>query len=211
MKIHPIIIAVEGIDGAGKSTQIPRIAQWFREHGQRVSLSCEPTHGPIGMKIRTAEVRWPPDVERQLFVDDRKEHIETCLKPALDRGEIAITDRYFYSSIAYQGTRLDAFDHTPTQRELEDLQDQIYQQHLTFAPEADILIYIRLAVDVALERMKSSREGLDPFENRQNLERVAHAFERIITRHPCPITADASLPPDQVTARIWEQLDALFG
>ncbi len=207
MQIKPILIAVEGIDGAGKSTQIPRIAAWFERHGMKVSVSCEPTHGPIGMKIRTAKERLAPDVERQLFVDDRREHLETCLLPAIKRGEIALTDRYFYSSIAYQGTRVDAFDHVPSEQELEHLQNEIYAQHRVFAPEADILILIRLDVDIALQRMKAGRDALDPFENRQNLLNVAHAFERIAQKHPCVISADASQSPDVVTAQLIEQLE----
>lgn len=207
MNIRPILIAVEGIDGAGKSTQIPRIADWFQTHGMTVSISCEPTHEHYGKRIRTAPERLAPDVERQLFIDDRKEHLQNCIFPALNRGEIAITDRYFYSSIAYQGTRADAFDHEPSQAELEQLQDEIHTQHKAFAPEADLLIYIKLDVDVALQRMKSGRETLDPFENKLNLSRVAQAFERIAKQHPCVITADAQNSPDEVTAELIEQLE----
>lgn len=210
MHISPVIIAVEGIDGSGKSTQIPRIAEWFEKHGFVTSISCEPTHGTIGMKIRKAPERLPFDVERKLFVDDRKEHVETCLKPAVERGEIAITDRYFYSSAAYQGSRLDAFDHEPTSAELEKLQDEIYAQNREIAPEADILIYISLDVDTALARMKFGRETLDPFENRQNLERVAAAYERVVKRHPCVVRANAEVPPDEVTADIIRQLEGIF-
>ena len=210
MHIRPVIIAVEGIDGTGKSTQIPRIAEWFKTQGFAVSISCEPTHGKIGMKIRKAPERLPFAVERQYFVDDRREHVETCLKPAVARGEIAITDRYFYSSVAYQGSRLDAFDHTPTTAELEQLQDDIYAQNREIAPEADILIYISLDVDIALERMRTGREALDPFENRQNLERVAAAYERVVKRHPCVIRSHADMPIDDVTSDIIRQLEAIF-
>lgn len=207
MNIKPILIAIEGIDGAGKSTQIPRIADWFQKHGMTVSISCEPTREHYGLMIRTAKERLKPDVERQLFVDDRKEHLENVLLPAIKRGEIAITDRYFYSSIAYQGTRVDAFDHAPSQAELEQLQDEIHEQHRAFAPEADIIVYIKLDVDIALQRMKAGRDELDPFENKQNLMRVAQAFERIAKQHPCVITADAANSPDEVTATIVEQLE----
>ena len=205
--MRPVLIAVEGIDGAGKSTQIPRIAAWFARHGLEVDASCEPTHGPIGTKIRTAPVRLAPAEERQLFVDDRREHLQERLIPALTRGAVAITDRYFYSSVAYQGTRRDAFDHEPSDDELARLQDEIYAENRAFAPEADILIYIRLDVDTALARMRASREGLDPFENRRNLLDVATAFERIVKRHPCVITVDATLPPDEVTAEIERGLE----
>ena len=131
------------------------------------------------------------------------------LLPAIARGAVAITDRYFYSSVAYQGTRRDAFDHAPSDDELARLQDEIYAENRAFAPEADILIYIRLDVDTALARMRASREGLDPFENRRNLLDVAEAFERIVKRHPCVIAVDATLPPDEVTAEIERGLERI--
>ena len=208
--IRPILIAVEGIDGAGKSTQIPRIAAWFARHGIETDTSCEPTHGPLGTKIRTAPVRLAPAEERRLFVEDRRDHLQDRLLPAIARGAVAITDRYFYSSVAYQGTRRDAFDHEPSDAELARLQDEIYAENRAFAPEADVLVYIRLDVDTALARMRASREGLDPFENRRNLLDVAAAFERIVTRHPCVITADATKSLDEVTAEIERGLDRIF-
>ena len=208
--MKPVFIAVEGIDGVGKSTQIPRIAQWFHAHGMKTSTSCEPTHNPIGMKIRSATTRLAPDVERQYFIDDRKEHLESTIRPALARGEVTLTDRYFYSSIAYQGTRRDAFDHAPSRDELEALQDEIYAQNRTFAPEADILIYLQLDVDIALERMRTSRDELDPFENRKNLVEVAHAYDRIVQKHPCVVLADASQSIDDVTRDILDQLERIL-
>ncbi len=204
----PLIVAVEGIDGAGKSTQIPRISEWFRRHGCVTNVSCEPTHGPIGMQIRTAQTRLAPDVERRLFVEDRQEHLRDCILPALERHEIVITDRYFYSSIAYQGTRRDAFlGENPTEEELIALQEEIYAENRAFAPEADILIYLRLDADTALARMKASREGLDPFENRQNLIRVSEAFSRIVKRHAGAIVVDANLPADAVTRELEKGLE----
>ncbi len=210
MKLRPMIVAVEGIDGAGKSTQIPHISAWFERHGFRTCETYEPTRGPIGLQIRTSPVRLTPVRERELFVQDRKQHLDECMKPAMQRGEIVITDRYFYSSMAYQGTRDDAFDHAPTDDDLAGLQAAIHDEHRQFAPEADVLIYFRLDVDKALERMRCGRESLDPFENRRNLERVAAAFERVVKGHECVIEIDATRAPEDVTRQINDKLDALF-
>ena len=206
-----MLIAVEGIDGAGKSTQIPRIAAWFESLGLKTCTTAEPTKGPFGQKIRQAvQVRHAPDVERQLFVEDRKEHLKTCIQPALERGEIVITDRYFYSSVAYQGSRRDAFDHDPSQAELEALQEEIYAENRAFAPEADVLIYVKIDVDTALERMKTGRDALDPFEQRQTLIDVANAFERLINKGMNVIEVDGTLPPDQITSAILAPLGFLL-
>ena len=206
-----MLIAFEGIDGAGKSTQIQKVAAWFESLGFKTCVTAEPTKGPYGQKIRQAtQERLPPQVERQLFVDDRKEHLETCITPALERGEIVITDRYFYSSVAYQGSRRDAFDHEPTTQELENLQDEIYAENRAFAPEADILIYVKIDVDTALERMKNNRESLDPFEKKQTLIDVANAFDRIINKGMNAIAVDGTLPAEQVTAAILAPLGFLL-
>lgn len=205
------LIAVEGIDGAGKSTQIPKIAQYFETRGGRVCLTAEPTKGPFGQRIRAAQTRLDARTERQLFVDDRKEHLVTCILPALERGETVITDRYFYSSVAYQGTRRDALKNSEDIEALHDLQDDIAEQNRLYSPEADILIYLRLDVDTALERMRSGRESLDPFEKKQTLQDVSDAFDRLVKAHPQALVVDASLMPDEVTAQIYAGLDRITG
>ena len=204
-----LLIAVEGIDGAGKSTQIPRIAQFYQSLGRVVCTTAEPTRGRFGMEIRQARERLSPTRERQLFVDDRRDHLETCIFPALHRNEFVITDRYFYSSIAYQGTRRDYFDHEPSDDELAELQDEIARENRSFAPEADILICFRLSVDEAFNRMKSGRTTLEPFETRQTLTDVSKAFDRIIQSHPRAIAVDASQSIDNVTEQILSKLRAI--
>lgn len=199
-----ILIAFEGIDGAGKSTQIKLLAEYLRSQGHTVCLTAEPTKGQYGQKIREAANsyhRLSPDDERQLFVLDRREHLETCILPAIERGEVVITDRYLYSSVAYQGARYDEIGADPA-----TLQHEIYVQNREFAPEADILVYMKLDVDTAISRMKSSREALDSFETRNNLVKVAEAFERIVPKHPRVIVLDASQPPQVIANALQERL-----
>ena len=204
------LIAFEGIDGAGKSTQIRRLSEWLQSQGiEDICVTAEPTKGYFGRQIREAKERLSPKVERQLFVDDRKEHLVSCILPAIERGAVVLTDRYFYSSIAYQGTRRDAFDHDPTLEELCALQDEIGEYNRLFAPEADILVYVRLDVDVALERMKKGRESLDPFEKRQTLIDVANAFDRVAASHPHAIIVDGSQSPEDITDTIIRSIQAI--
>ncbi|MBR4986711.1 MAG: dTMP kinase [Proteobacteria bacterium] len=203
------LIAVEGIDGAGKSTQIPKIAAYFESKGYTVCLTAEPTKGPFGQRIRAATTRLDPRTERDLFVDDRKEHLVTCILPALDRGEVVITDRYFYSSIAYQGTRRDALK-TGSEAERIALQDDIAEQNRLYAPEADILIYLKIDVDTALARMQAGRDALDPFEKKQTLQDVSDAFDRLVKDHPQAVIVDASQAPETVTASLYAALDDIL-
>ena len=195
-----MLIAFEGIDGAGKSTQIAMLSDYLESRGFKVCRTAEPTKGQYGKQIRdaaNAHNRLNPARERELFVLDRREHLETCILPAIARGEIVITDRYLYSSVAYQGARYDE-----TGADAADLQHEIYLENRAFAPEADILVYLRLDVDSALERMRAGRASLDSFETRQNLVKVADAFERLIPAIPNTIVIDASQPVHEIAKNI---------
>ena len=102
------LIAVEGIDGSGKSTQARLLAEALRRSGRVVWLTREPTDGPFGRKIRALSERGDaidPKRELHYFMQDRKEHVHEQIAPALARGEIVVSDRYYLSSVAYQGAR----------------------------------------------------------------------------------------------------------
>jgi dTMP kinase len=101
-------IAFEGGDGAGKSTQVERLAAWLRERGYEVVTTREPGGTRLGEKLRSVllevgRASVSPRAEALLFAADRAEHVDTVIRPALRRGAIVITDRYVDSSIAYQG------------------------------------------------------------------------------------------------------------
>src|SRR4051812_44926791 len=102
-----IFIAIEGIDGAGKTTQVERLYNALSAADEIVVRSKEPTDGPHGLRIRASAQngRMNPHEELAAFVADRREHVAKVIRPALSRGEIVILDRYLYSTIAYQGPR----------------------------------------------------------------------------------------------------------
>jgi dTMP kinase len=102
------LLAFEGVDGCGKSTQIARLAPALRAAGHDVLLTREPTEGPWGRRIRAmARGAESVDAEEELrwFVEDRREHAAQILTPALREGRIVLSDRYYLSSVAYQGAR----------------------------------------------------------------------------------------------------------
>src|SRR5687767_11083693 len=102
-----LFIVIEGIDGTGKSTQAKRLGEWFLAQGREVVLSREPTDGPWGKKLRdsAATGRLSPQDELQYFLNDRREHVEEKIQPALAGGKVVILDRYYFSTMAYQGAR----------------------------------------------------------------------------------------------------------
>lgn len=105
---HGSLIAFEGVDGAGKSTQVALLAQALREQGHSVVTTFEPTSGLHGRRIREearAGRRRPAEEELASFVADRREHVAQVIAPNLAAGRVVLTDRYFLSTVAYQGAR----------------------------------------------------------------------------------------------------------
>lgn len=109
-------IVIEGIDGAGKSTQAKLLVEWFEKKGYEVVLTKEPTDTAFGKLIRRLVLtggkegiidgaRISHEAEALLFAADRAEHVHKLIKPSLEAGKVVISDRYFYSSLAYQWAR----------------------------------------------------------------------------------------------------------
>ena len=100
-------LVFEGIDGAGKSTQIELLAQALRERGLDPVLSREPTDGPWGRRLRESATTGRMSAADELahFIHDRTEHVKQLIEPSLAAGRWVILDRYYYSTIAYQGVR----------------------------------------------------------------------------------------------------------
>jgi dTMP kinase len=159
-KTKPCFIVFEGIDGSGKSTQAKLLAARLADRGIPVLLTAEPSDGPVGQIIRSMTTRLEPEEEARLFTEDRRDHVERIILPALTEGRTVICDRYIYSSVAYQGARgLD--------------QEAIISAQRHFAPQPDIIFLLEISPDIALGRITSERGGrLSTFEVRENLEAV---------------------------------------
>lgn len=102
-----IFISFEGGDGAGKSTQVRLLAQWFAERDFEVVVTFEPGDTALGAELRRLVQHGEhldPRTEALLFAADRAHHVSTVIRPALERGSVVITDRYLDSSVAYQGS-----------------------------------------------------------------------------------------------------------
>jgi dTMP kinase len=103
-----LFIVLEGGDGAGKSTQLTRLAAWLRETGHEVVVTYEPGDTPLGATLRkllldhgSADVS--PRAEAMLYAADKAQHVYEVVRPALDAGKVVVCDRYVDSMIAYQG------------------------------------------------------------------------------------------------------------
>lgn len=160
-----LFIVLEGIDGTGKSTQAKRLGEWLAALGREAVLSREPTAGPWGQKVResAATGRLAPEDELQYFLNDRRQHVEELIAPSLAAGKVVILDRYYFSTMAYQGAR--GFDPAEIRRQNEE-----------FAPVPDLLLIMDLDVDSALERIGARGDTANEFEKRENLEHCREIF-----------------------------------
>lgn len=183
-----ILIAVEGIDGAGKTTLVARLAESLSLAGEPVTCSKEPTNGPWGQKIRESVTngRMPLDEELQTFIEDRRWHVEKLIAPALARGETVIVDRYFYSTIAYQGVRG------------ADV-DQLANGMRSEFPIPDVTILVDVTPEVGLFRISQSRgETPNNFEQADALSGIRSIFLGMVDRMPEVALINGLGSPDEV-------------
>lgn len=193
-----LLIAFEGIDGTGKSTQLPLLAAHLRAQGCRVVETREPTDGPYGKKIRALycnRSQVSPEQELELFLRDRREHVEQCINPALTGGAIVLTDRYYFSTAAYQG----AVGCDPA---------AIFARH-DFAPEPDLVLLLTQTPAESVSRICDLRgETLNDFEQREQLEKVAALFASFA--HDCIVRIPAARPVAEVQSSIREAVQQLL-
>ena len=193
-----LLIAFEGIDGTGKSTQLPLLADWLRGQGCAVVETRDPTDGPYGREIRALyrdRSRVSRERELELFVLDRRQHVTECILPALEQGRIVLTDRYYFSTAAYQG----AGGSDPA---------AIFAAN-AFAPEPDLVLLLTLPVGEGVARIRDLRgETLNDFEQQEQLEKVAALFASF--PHDCIVRIQAARPVAAVQAAIREAVRPLL-
>jgi dTMP kinase len=166
-------IVLEGIDGAGKTTQAALLAEALQARGHRVVLTREPSDGPGGEKIRDY-LQGPArhltaEQELALFMADRREHVETVIRPALEQGRVVISDRYYFSSAAYQG----ALGLDP--------QEILAEQEKFSAPRPDLVFFFRLSPTIALTRQQDKARQVS--ETPAYLEKVAAIYRTFQAPH----------------------------
>jgi len=194
------LIALEGLDGCGKSTQQGRIARALRAEGYSVVVTREPTDGPWGRRIRAmagAGEAAAPEEELRCFVEDRARHVAETIAPALRAGRIVLTDRYTLSSVAYQGARGLAWR-------------EILAEGEARFPVPDLVLLFEVTPELGLARVAKRgvpREAL--FESRPYLEEVAAIFAAI--DRPYVERIDASREPEAVTQDALRAIRAVLG
>lgn len=153
-----MFIALEGIDGSGKGTHTKKLNKWVKEKGHETFLTQEPTGGEIGKLLRRAlkKGELDPRAEALLFAADRTEHVKE-IKQKLADGAVVITERYLYSSIAYQGA--------------SGVSIKWLMELNRFAPIPDLVLFLDIPPEVGIERISSGSSLRGSVREREHFER----------------------------------------
>ena len=200
-----VFVCFEGGEGAGKSTQAQALAAWLEQQGYAVLLTFEPGGTPTGQKIRRIVLdpgtgALTHRAEALLFAADKAEHVDTVLLPALERGEVVITDRYVDTSLAYQGHARDL--------ELGDVEwvnrwaTRDLRPHLTVVLDAEPAT--GLGRFVGRDRIEA--ESLEFFEQARK------AFLDLAAADPDHyLVLDADRPVDEIADAVRDRVAPLLG
>jgi dTMP kinase len=189
-----VLIVFEGIDGAGKSTQARLLYERLIKAQFDAELSREPTQGPWGKKLRRLIEEGRGDVEPQeelsWFIKDRFQHVEEIIKPGLKNKKLIILDRYYFSTVAYQG----ALGFDPA---------EIEKSNIEFAPEPNLLFLIVMPPHAGIKRIKESRgKETDSFERESYLVKVSQIFHSLEKPFLCRLSGEE--PVHEQSDRAWE-------
>ncbi|MFJ9087542.1 dTMP kinase [Streptomyces sp. NPDC102384] len=198
-------IALEGGDGAGKSTQAEALAEWIRGKGHEVVLTREPGATPVGKRLRSilldvSSAGLSHRAEALLYAADRAEHVDTVVRPALERGAVVISDRYIDSSVAYQGAG----------RDLSPTEVARINRWATSGLVPNLTVLLDVDPEAARERFTEAPDRLES-EPMEFHTRVRSGFLTLAAGDPGRyLVVDAGQEPESVTTVIRHRLDVLL-
>ncbi|TXS56192.1 dTMP kinase [Streptomyces sp. t39] len=198
-------IAVEGGDGAGKSTQVEALAEWIRAKGHEVVVTREPGATPVGKRLRSilldvSSAGLSNRAEALLYAADRAEHVDSLVRPALERGAIVISDRYIDSSVAYQGAG----------RDLSPTEIARISRWATGGLVPHLTVLLDVSPQAARERFTEAPDRLES-EPAEFHQRVRTGFLTLAAADPGRyLVVDAGQEPEAVTTVVRHRLDQLL-
>jgi dTMP kinase len=198
-------IALEGGDGAGKSTQAEALAEWIRAKGHEVVLTREPGATPVGKRLRSilldvSSAGLSHRAEALLYAADRAEHVDTVVRPALERGAVVISDRYIDSSVAYQGAG----------RDLSPTEVARISRWATNGLVPHLTVLLDVSPETARERFTEAPDRLES-EPAEFHSRVRSGFLTLAASDPGRyLVVDAGQEPEAVTTVVRHRLDQML-
>ncbi|MFD5506982.1 dTMP kinase [Streptomyces sp. NPDC127051] len=198
-------IALEGGDGAGKSTQVEALADWIRGKGHEVVVTREPGATPVGKRLRSilldvSSAGLSNRAEALLYAADRAEHVDTVVRPALERGAVVISDRYIDSSVAYQGAG----------RDLSPTEIARISRWATDGLVPNLTVLLDVSPEAARERFTEAPDRLES-EPAEFHQRVRAGFLTLAAADPGRyLVVDAGQDPESVTTVVRHRLDRML-
>jgi dTMP kinase len=194
-----VFITLEGGDGSGKTTQAELLREWLSGEGRTVLRTREPGGTEVGVEIREIVLHHRGDIspraEALLYAADRAHHVATVVRPALERGEVVIQDRYIDSSVAYQGVG----------RVLDPEAVRSLSEWATEGLAPDLTILLDLDADAARGRLDEARTRYDRLEAEASEfhDRVRAAYLALAEAEPGRfLVVDAARPVDEIAGDI---------
>lgn len=201
-----VFITLEGGDGTGKTTQSELLAAWLAEHGRQVVRTREPGGTDVGVEVREIVLHHRGDIapraEALLYAADRAHHVATLVRPALERGDVVIQDRYIDSSVAYQGAG----------RVLDPEAVRGLSEWATDGLQPDLTVLLDLDAASARARLDGARTRYDRLEAEASEfhDRVRAAYLALAEREPERfLVLDASASVDEIQAQIRARVASL--
>lgn len=202
-----VFITLEGGDGSGKTTQAELLHAWLAREGRTVLRTREPGGTDVGVEIREIVLHHRGDIapraEALLYAADRAHHVATVVRPALERGDIVIQDRYIDSSVAYQGAG----------RVLDPDAVRRLSEWATEGLWPDLTILLDLDADAARERLDEARTRYDRLEAEASEfhDRVRAAYLALAQAEPRRfLVVDAARPVDEIADTIRARVASLL-
>ena len=204
-------ITFEGTEGAGKSTQIKLLAERIQAAGRKVRVLREPGGTPIGEEIRhtlqysAQNAAMTPEAELLLINASRAQLVREVIRPALAVGEIVLCDRFYHSTLAYQGYG--------RQLDLKRVQEVIDFAVGDTRPDLILMLHVPLAISEQRRKARTSAPARDRFEeaDRAFFERVEQGFRALANADPARIRwIEATQPITDVTEQIWIGIKSLL-
>ncbi|MBQ9945123.1 MAG: dTMP kinase [Clostridia bacterium] len=203
-------IVVEGLDGTGKTTQIRILADHIRSKGMQAEITAEPTSYPTGKLIRrilSGEVSSDPWSLAALFLSDRIMHNvapEDGIEKMLSDGKTVISDRYYYSTFAYQGHETDL--------------DWTVNMHFgcPAVRRPDLVLFLTMSPEKCIERIRANRpdEAIEIYENTESLTRISRQFDAVfemLTDRENVVYIDADGTVEEVSERLIAAYESCCG
>ncbi|MEU8349702.1 dTMP kinase [Streptomyces sp. NPDC048845] len=198
-------LALEGGDGAGKSTQVEALAEWIRSKGHEVVVTREPGATAMGKRLRSilldvSSAGISHRAEALLYAADRAEHVDSVVRPALERGAVVVTDRYIDSSVAYQGAG----------RDLSPTEIARISRWATDGLVPHLTVLLDVTPETARERFTEAPDRLES-EPAEFHQRVRSGFLALAAADPARyLVVDAGQEPEAVTTVVRHRLDQVL-